>query len=75
MLRAGGPGDISLFDTSPVSESHKQLSITQQMGEGVPASTADPHQLPALSPAPPLALGLAPVSQGLQVGLGDILVN
>lgn len=45
------------------------------MGESVPVDAAEPHQLPAPSPAPLLALRLAPVSQGLQADLGDILVN
>ena len=59
VLRTGCPGDISC-DAGPVSECHKQLSIAQLMGEGIPAGAAEPHQPPA--PAPPLALGLAPLS-------------
>lgn len=31
VLRAGHRGDVPLFDTSPISECPKQLSITQQV--------------------------------------------
>lgn len=59
VLRAGHRGDVPLFDTSPISECPKQLSITQQVKVSQWA-LLNLYQ----RRGPLLALGLAPVSQG-----------